>query len=554
MAVPQKRRTAIQEAAMLYRSCTDVYNGGRDNTDEAKALLQKFGISWPVVSAPSNVLRILSSVSATWYCGSVLRFEISALDKRLTITPAPFFQFLIERRAQLLQKGWDEERYRGLFEALVEAFALPDTGRPLTFEKHVMIEGTVLLLLRSAFTAPSWRTIQNATLDDVVDMTQKAKPRKAWEEELTAAFKAFVDVSFVVAVENVGFFLAFFDLLRRQGEYILAYYVGWDVVQLLALVSSADLIRHYFVVGDEAKEGHALFCVKLTYMYMSPFLYASYVRDHIGIDVLSDVGDVARSIEKASWDSATTWWQKASIAANLLSGRKLVDYLNTTRKSDVSIINQYTLIPKMSDNILTNMRVATWSRAVGSIRTSVAIMMEDGRVRFYHFSNGTLQLHPIAFQEPFYSSEALPAIKYGTVGAEIAYAMASRVLSIALPSNAELGEALRPRLACIFGHELATAELRVDQIELLQSLTSIRIALRAYLDRWRPNGGRLRDYGHLSGAQLFFLFWCFVQCGVEGGSSVCNDPARLIAGFADAFRCAKNSSMFTGKDCRTFEP
>ncbi|KAH7945959.1 hypothetical protein HPB49_017838 [Dermacentor silvarum] len=559
MTIPQFGRTAIQNAAMFYRSCTRVYAGGREDVGEAKAMLQKFGILWPEWSKEANILRILSTVSAAWNWGSILLFDIPA-EGSLTIAPAPFFHFLVERHKQIEQQlnTYVEQTYRSFFETAVEAFTQRGAERALPYHEHWNIERAVLSTLNTEFDTGDWINIENVTLNETVDLAGQAKPREAWVQEIGAAFNVSVDDNFSVAIENVRFFQSLFALVRHQGESDLAYYVGWGVVQALSLMSSSILIRRFFATDDEAREGQAIFCAKLTNMYMSPALYASYARDEISAHVLADAEDTGRNIESVLRDrvNAIAAWRDA-LPSDAFSVAGLVDHLSTTRKVDAGSSEQgYEHFPEMGDNIFNNMELATRGyRSIKRSNISVVNMVVNGTVRLFHFVDGHVELHPIIFQEPLYSSDALPAITYGTLGAEVSYALATRLFDVVLATENELHASLKPNLTCVFGHEMVASELGSRQLELLQRLVSVRVVFQAFA-RGSQAASRtpfgLHNYEHLSGRQLLFIFWCFVQCGSRDARVMCNKAASFTWGFSRAFRCRKGSPMYAENECPLF--
>ncbi|XP_075548998.1 neprilysin-1-like [Dermacentor variabilis] len=560
MTIPQSGRTAIQDAAMFYLSCTRVYADGKENVGEVKAMLQTFGILWPEWSRESNILRILSTVSAAWNWGSILLFDIP-VQARLTIAPAPYFQFLVERHIQIEQHldANAEQPYRSFFEAAVQMFALPGAERALSYYEHRNIESTVLSALKAAYDEYDWMNIENATLNETVDLAERAKPRDAWVQEISAAFNVSVDDSFSVSIENVHYFQSLFSLVRDQGESDLAYYVGWGVVQALSFMSSSILIRRYFATDDEARQGQSTFCAKLTNMYMSPALHAIYVRDEISVHVLADAEDTGRNIESVFRDdvNAIAAWRDA-LPSGAFSVAGLVDHLSTTRKADASSSDQeYEYFHEMGDNILNNMELA--ARRHRSIKTgnnSAVDMVVNGTVQLFYFLDGHVALHPIIFQEPLYSGDALPAITYGTLGAEVSYALATRLFDVVLESKNELRVPLRPILTCVFGQEMLVSELDSRRLEFLRRLVSVRAVFQAFARGSRAASGSpfgLHNYEHLSSNQLLFIFWCFVQCGSRDGKLMCNKAARLTRGFSGAFRCRKGSPMYAENDCPLFE-
>ncbi|KAL1471457.1 hypothetical protein MTO96_023609 [Rhipicephalus appendiculatus] len=177
----------------------------------------------------------------------------------------------------------------------------------------------------------------------------------------------------------------------------------------------------------------------------------------VSAQVLADAENVGQNIEIAYRErvNAITAWRDA-VPGSTFSVAGLVDRLSTTTKADAGAIDrEFENFPQMGDDlIMNNMQLAARDyRSIRSANDSEVDAVVRGRALFFYFADDHVQLHPMTFQEPFFNAGAPPAIKYGTLGGEISYPLATRLFDVVLGSGDELRSSLKPNLTCLFGRE-----------------------------------------------------------------------------------------------------
>ncbi|XP_075540434.1 uncharacterized protein LOC142575192 isoform X1 [Dermacentor variabilis] len=142
-----------------------------------------------------------------------------------------------------------------------------------------------------------------------------------------------------------------------------------------------------------------------------------------------------------------------------------------------------------------------------------------------------VRLHHIAF--PMYSVNVTDALRYGTLGAQFAWALLTRF------SADELASAVPSEAGC---RSTWASKGWLHRIRLVRELQ-----LRALADaRGSRVEQRLAGLEHLSERALLFAVGCLLLCDGDPSDqlvALCNEPLAGDAGFAEAFDCPQRSAM-----------
>ncbi|KAH7945424.1 hypothetical protein HPB49_010827 [Dermacentor silvarum] len=527
--VPPMGQTAVQKAVKFYQSCRSVYTDGNNDLKAVRAVLAQTGVLWPKLSNSSQLLRMLLRMTGAWNWGAVVEL-LTDKPGEFTVRPSMTYHLTLQRRRAML-KSADEGKYRKYFNQMVEAFGGPDV-RAEPFEALIELEETVVPRLQRFYEAPYWSSLDNASLDDVAEMTRPSVSQAAWVEQLRAHFGELPAENFYV--ENREYFTAFFDLVAEVGESKMAYYVGWATVQIMALFSNAELISYYYLSMSDAESGHALFCTGLAHSYMGVAFYAGYVRDEIGWNDMQGVIDIVRSIRYSYSEGlhlASSPFGSLISSVPWLSGsaRDQQDELTmgvvASAQSDDTLNSMYQEFPSMTDSVLDNIVSATAARRRTLVNTRMERFSANQSHRVLHLRSDQFEFLPTAFEVPLFHAGAPAAANYGALGSEIANAFSALLYQALRRSDNETWSAFAERASC-----MSDAASPTD-----------------------GSGPRLEDLQHLSDVQLLFVVWCYSQCGRLGARRLCNEPVAVFRAFGEAFSCSTGSPMNSRGDCTFLE-
>ncbi|KAH8024440.1 hypothetical protein HPB51_022949 [Rhipicephalus microplus] len=544
------RRTAMQKAAMLYQSCAHVYTLDRNHMGETRSLLAGFGVHWPKLSNTSSLLRIFFSMATTWSWACVLQFILQS-SGHVTVRPSPFYLSMLSGRQRLLEKGADEDHYQVYYDSMVAAFGGAG-ARAYSYEELRVLENKVVPVLSAALATPNSTTLKNSTINVMVNKTANPIPSSVWESSIRSSLNLSEGLVLLVSIESVDFFKQFFALVVNETEAVMAYYVGWVVAQALSLMSSSEAIKKYFMSNKTlASKEHALFCAGIAHVYMGIAFYANYMTRQVTRRMLADVLTIEKTVQKALRGhlGASPWF--ATIPEPMLTDAALVNSLRLLEAPNATVLDDmYGAFPDMSENVFDNVRHAAEARAKTAADISMAEFVTSGTARlFFHSTHEQFQLLPEILEEPFYELEYPEAVKYATLGGEIAQAYSSAAFAESTDSKLQLAFSLKS--ACFFERQVLLRHLGQEQVELVRRVTSLHVILSALAEA--TNGhvqtARLVGYEDWTDVELLLVFWCFVQCGGRNGRRKCNGPLTLVEDFARAFGCKQGDPMYSGHNC-----
>ncbi|XP_037516633.1 neprilysin-1 [Rhipicephalus sanguineus] len=547
---PQRGQTAMQKAAMLYQSCAHVYTLDRNHMGEARSLLADFGVRWPELSNTSRLLRIFVSMSTTWSWASVLQFIVQS-NGHVTLRPSPFYGLVLSGRQRMLEKSTDKDHYQAYYDSMVAAFGGVN-ARAHSYREHKMLEDKMVPALSAALATPNWTALENSTFKAMVNKTDNPIQSSEWESSIRSSLNFSEGSVLLVSIENVYFFKQFFALVVSQSEAVMAYYVGWVVAQALSLLSSSETVTKYFISDKAlASREHALFCADITHVYMGIAFYADYLSRQITTRVLVDVLTVETTVQAALRRhlGASPWLgaipEPMLTEAGLVGSLRLLEAPNATTLDDM-----YGLFPDMSENVFDNVRLAADARAMTAADISMAEFVTNGSARLsFHPAHGQFELLPEVLEKPLYALEDLDAVKYATLGGEVAEAFSATAFAETTDRKLQLAFTLKS--ACFFGSQVLLRHLGLEHVELVRRVTSFHVILGALAEatNGRVQTARLAGYEDWTDVELLLVIWCFVQCGGRNGRRKCNGPLTVVDDFARAFGCKQADPMYSGRNC-----
>ncbi|KAK8767977.1 hypothetical protein V5799_005242 [Amblyomma americanum] len=549
LTVPAKGQTAIEKAAGLCQSCARVFSANANHVDETRRLLDIFGIHWPHLNNESRVLPIFFSMSTGWGWASVLQFT-SARYGHVSVKPSSFFELLLRQRKLMLETNSEQNLYRRYFDAMVTTFQREGTVTP-SYDQLMELEERIVPSLTDTLRSPDFSSMENIALETVVSLTSSSIPSSEWEEQLKATFNGSEGTKFAFTINHPDFFERFFVLVASQNESVMAYYLGWSVAQALSLLANRQLISHFYLSDTLADREHKLFCVGVTVRYVGFALYTEGVRHEVNDEMLDDVLSVQSAVQKAFLERLQGSALSDVLPKTLLDDGWLKQSLELVRPADTEAPDKIDQdLPEMGDNIFENIRLVMEYRLSKEGNTSLGYFEDTGAAQISFMSHGRFVLLPLALQKSFFGVDALPAVKYAILGAQVADAFTSVVFRDVSAFNSRLQLTFTLKLVCFFNRQMLLSQIEPRQMQFVKSVTSLRILLKALAKSTlnvRP--ARLRGYEALTDAQTLLIFWCIVHCGSRDGRRLCNDPVTVVDEFAQAFRCEQGAPMYSGRNC-----
>ncbi|KAL1416290.1 hypothetical protein MTO96_006321 [Rhipicephalus appendiculatus] len=212
----------------------------------------------------------------------------------------------------------------------------------------------------------------------------------------------------------------------------------------------------------------------------------------------------------------------------------------------------------MTESVTTNLVLATYGRRHTTVDTRLIFLSSYESARFLYVNRaGHLVLLPLMFELPFFArGSSFQGVKYGALGGEIADTLSSLVFTRIAELDAKfLWRA--SEIPCVAekhrtgpGHQIDA-----DDLLLLRRATSLRFLYEAFkhLDLPKTAPLHLSSHAKLTEVQMFFFFWCLIQCGTKDAPTMCNEVLGGFDGFAAAYNCKKGSAMVSIRPCDLFD-
>ncbi|XP_070388932.1 endothelin-converting enzyme 2-like isoform X2 [Dermacentor albipictus] len=557
--VPRTGQTAAQKAVMFYRSCFRVSNAEIDHLETVKELLLDAGVTWPELSNSPNLLRTLFLMTAAWNWASPLQFLVHR-EGRLEVKPDALYRDVLAKRNDMLKAVAQRSYYADYYDRMVQAFARSG-GQELPYAEMLTLESSAISQLFPFYAPVNSKSLDNASLDDIVALAGNVFPNHVWQQELrmlgnTTAMSVY-NAEYTFRIHNAAFFAAFFEFTKKEGEERTAYYVGWCVVQVASQLANRDLVRFSYQSVKEVAPGHAKLCSTLAHNYYGLAFYARHMKQQHTDGVIKGVSAMMHNI-------------RASIRANINDtlGRPLLpavpmlsadshpdDALRILKELEDRTLNAaYSQFPDMSENVWENIAAATSATR----RSDMEIMMKGNlgsdevpRVIYYFNDKAGFEFLPMAFEAPVYSTQALDATNYGVLGSEIAAAFVDFLFAALLGADNETRADFEAKTLCFVESLPPNLTDATNARALLKRAVSLRIVYSAFHAPIDRQGTEMRLVGHLdiTERQMLFIFWCLYQCSTPDAQYKCNVPVKTFRQFGAAFGCLRGSEMYSGQDC-----
>ncbi|KAM7306785.1 hypothetical protein ISCGN_010451 [Ixodes scapularis] len=547
--VPRKGQTSIEKAAGFYQSCLNTSRHALQEAHSLKKSLQVCGLHWPILDATSDLLDILFCTALDFYW-PVLLSVTRKDDINFVIEPSPYYERVLERREEMLVA----QKYNLYYDTMRGYFMTTSNATTLTYQRLLQLEKMVVRPLRDAYNANDGGTMNDTNLASVAAFTASHIPVSRWQTSITKNYNVTSVTALSFTVRNAHLFRTFFDLTKEVGEPMMAYYLGWSMIQRMSrLLNDANLNELYYLTSKRADQIHNNFCINVLHRIIGLAFYADYMNPIATPAVLADLSDVTRTIRgtfqaalASSWIEAkggTEVDDSATDPSLVLFQLVKLDTLNT----------YYSEFPDMTDSLYGNIERVPYSQ--GNRRSPVNILSfeRNGVVRLYNATPEGFVLYPNALEMPLYGVDVPPIIKNAALGFVIALAISTTIFENWTYWNASSKAKLVSRAACFIGENLTTEEIDSSHMDLIIRVAALRVLWRAVNRTDTVDEALvLRGLEHLSERKLFFAAWCFMHCGQKKVTDQCNRPLRQLHAFSEVFSCSAKSSMGAPKECPLF--
>ncbi|KAH6932028.1 hypothetical protein HPB50_002580 [Hyalomma asiaticum] len=556
-----EKQSALQKAAAFYVSCqefadTDV---SASDLEQIRSLLDRGGFAWPHRGDVADQEALFAQLLAA-YDRVGLPALVSVETSPLRLSPSTL---LGEHRLRLKFMGrW---RFREYYHLLARMLARPSSvSNPVSFndfeEMHSVADKQLEPYLEVGSPEGPWEEViaWNSTADD----GERRLP-KSWRRALAshllstaqsgASSSGDAEAAGTLVVRPPGYLSALTSLVGVVGPQRAQLYAGWMLVQHVAPLLNAQLAGLLFSGWEMGDELVRRLCVERLDIAMG---WAASAQDAYTLAAPAVRHDVLQLAEHmANLTEALLGKQEGSLSdavSEHLFG--LADLLPTEEALDAAYAPYADMRP---DAFLDN-----WLRAIDGRRrqrgtlataTGASHLARLEEAPFFDLGfewmpptgNGSssgprrvlvVRPHHVAF--PMYSVNVTDALRYGTLGAQFAWALLSRASANELATAAESVAGCRHPSSADWQH-------RVRMVHELQ--------LRA-LDEARDSRGeqRLAGLEHLSEQALLFAVGCLLLCDGDPSEqlvALCNEPLAGDARFAEAFGCPQGSAMARPHAC-----
>ncbi|KAH6929393.1 hypothetical protein HPB50_026909 [Hyalomma asiaticum] len=510
--VPRVGQTPAHKAAQFFQSCDDVLD--RDQTAEARAALNRGGISWPREASEPDVLSATLYASLDLFLPAVLHVTIAvdgAGQTALHLRRADTFDTFAEKQAQLLKLG-QFDRY---FATLRDNFASRDASSA-SVEDAARWERTITPELRKHYRDPETGT--PATMEQLESAT-RGFARRSWRDALGKHLaNASSGDSVVVRIFGKAFVETFFKLMRSFGERVMHRYVSWYVVQDIAKYANLELAVNHYGSEELARSGHSIHCARMTERLAGISFAIPQLGKSLPTDAAQAIASMAQILALVTEQHLSAWQNvtlrsrapevsDVSIRNEEINGDNSTAGLLVFRSSsDVALQNT----TDMSKTFLPNWILANRARrksAAGDSSLDVQINFNMPALVSSMFYGNTVSLRPWYVLPPVFTPGLPPGFLYGGLGGQLVSALLS------------LGTIHRESKSSIEqGDDMLTSNQENQRFYSAAPLFSVGVLISALNNALMGNASRNDDYKQL------FAQRCYMRADYDATRQVQDDP------------------------------
>lgn len=572
-------QTAVQKAAMAFQACEDLVAKNRSSMEAVRHMLMEAGLfAPPVWTGPHDMVNASCSLETRWHMAPLITFKLERNASLLALAPSMWAKKHFARRSRRLPLEAD-------FDALHQFFASSYLGSHAAFNSQPSIDD---------MTSAQLRGLDNrVTLELGSELLQpeETEGRQLYDHATVGSFVPGIDGQvwrlllhacldhagpLVYTVYHAAFVRKVLSLPAKIGATAAQQYLRWYVIETLAANYHGPWMVEVAGSQERALLNQQLKCHRMLLKYAGRAFVAPYVRNFFTEAVERDLRTLHRNLTYAyeyilqvlrplvpafsfgAYDERHGHDSQKNRTINVDRG----PFEIVAKSSDAYLDDAYQNFSDMSADSFENwLRLKAgfshsdrdkvtfpqvYSKRLGPIFYELVDNGDDGGAKDF-------RLLPDVIAVPFYHSEAPLVFKLGG----LASLMSSALLALVVDKGfIDRGNVSWAGQAYTQSHPVSECARRVVQALEQESEATTRLlevaALRHVLktqERGEAAAAFLADMPQLSGPQLQYAVWCYLQCGEARGRHRCNAPLRDHPSFAEVFTCPAAAPMRKAATC-----
>ncbi|KAL1427842.1 hypothetical protein MTO96_003175 [Rhipicephalus appendiculatus] len=570
---PSLRQTAVQKAAVMFKTCVQVFMNRVDNTESLKSFLRSLDLLTPRPETV-DVLDVVVGLALDWNVPVFLQMSVehdTTLDGMQTLyfSRSRHLMDWFLRRSRM--DGW------ALYNYVVTCSQVVD----YQFNAEVLIffENYIMSSLGALTdTAHVTHTIKITDMENHTPGILSSEWLDVINRHLPEA--ALLKGSDTIRVTDIAYLRVVSETIlddrrRRNGHLLL--YVAWFVIQFLGPFASLSLVTPSFANVKDARNYIFFRCFEelnqlMPYAFGAPFAVESVpvkARDDVLTMVLVVKNALKDSFLKSKWmDNAT----RNIAILKLHTMRTIVAYPDMV----INALDEYYAYTPDSSAVFLDSRMRAWYVTMRIRKDRLwkpRTFDYDFRLTdvnaFYQPLTNTMIIPAGIINSPFYSAKYPLSVNFGGLGHVIAHEIVHGFDddSIREPKDGlsrdwwtmDARTQYEQRVRCLkrmyfplglnsYDRSAVMSEDIADSVGLAQAqkaYRSLRHKNNAVVSRDAPLMSRFTE------DQAFYVMSCFKWCsnrrdagrGYSSDELRCNVPLQNIPDFARAFSCRRNDPM-----------
>ncbi|XP_064475925.1 neprilysin-1-like [Ornithodoros turicata] len=530
--VPSANQSPFQKAARFFSTCFAAVTSLAGEVVEFRRILRQFDIIWPDKSRRPDPLRLMVRVHNQLWLDTLVNIHTVYVGPDPIISVTPSLLNLKTKVDKLKASG----RYREYIDALSYFFATKNKQSSYELLEHIENETLEALSKHAAISNVSYTTVEG-----LAELTPGISTQR-WTILLIEELNIPINKVQYVYISNPAHLRDFDDLVTRNGDDYIHWYVGWLVTEHLAPYMSLSTAQLVYDSAEDAMKDMPSRCLILTELYFGWAAYPMYARHTLGSNKQSGLAEIVAYVKAAY--------------LQLIRGNVSPATVDVLESMDIGLYHQSlisdadrlkSIFRQVSD--LGNLFSSNWLRVAKAysalqrttfLHAHATLQKERGHPAAYHLDRGvgqSLHLPPFMASIPLYESGLPDAVGLGALGSVIARSVYWHLT----PSPGEASEEMNSVVACnssnpeVKGEEVAARVIALDVLWWL---------LRIF-----ENDLRLPAFEHVKKEKLLFMAGCFLLCGAKNGEVLCNEPVRHNANFNGTFGCGQDVTPATESTC-----
>ncbi|KAH7980830.1 hypothetical protein HPB49_019508 [Dermacentor silvarum] len=572
---PAQFQNPSQRAARAYTSCISVLDRKDREVGELKAILYNADLRWPQRASTGNVLSPFIYLCKDWSLLFIFGFT-KDYGGGYTLSPTGQFEKLLEVWEQALYNS----KHTKLFNILYEDH-VTDESTAITYTEMATFENKTIAALRKV---KNMYDSRNFTSYDISHLAPHLR-RGLWKEALKTRLGVTPAARVPIRVRQASFVSTFLGMTSDGGANLMLY-MGWVVAVLFSIYTDSQIMTEFFYgTRDAAETKHKELCFQMVQKTMGFALNADYTNlvapAQVRADVTNMIGNLHFAFTRLLSGEGSMFPSDVQLTGYENSTGAIFEYVD--HSSNVYLTRVFSAFTDMSpllsktweainkgfSSVLPS-EVSPWPlRAIVDKRTNRKMTL----LSRLDVAGGYFSLMPYTFAYPVYDLEAPVSIRYGALGSEVASSMAALLFANVSAWNSatwstETWDAtasndtgwnvthrdeVMDEITCFFRKRFNSWD-SVTAVEwsIIYRLASVGALWEAYLRAKDNTDDYLSGHKYIRSDQLFFFFWCYLQCGEPAGESSCNGPLKHFPAFARTFKCHKGTPMSMDWRCGFF--